>query len=278
MDEFSTITIDNKNLLDDLLGLSSGNDHIGSINNVNPLLLANQDDETVEYFFSKRNTNQNNTLLKNIQTGEANSNNFSQVPVNRFYLESPTFTKAEDDIYRFVFKNENSVITNIFENFFFFRYVHSRLSNPELATNRENNPNNHHPTKVNNPINDPLNDSIEGDMSSNRNNEKNILMDPSKRSGDNVTSFSSKPSVASNNQVPAPPPIQQRIGSNRLLSDLAVASLPPASNLIRRDPLIYSNHGNPALMGNLFIHFLTFLNLKLYKILAKKLCPDLSKF
>lgn len=128
------------------------------------------------------------------------------------------------------------------------------MSNPELATNRENNPSNHHPTKVNNPINDPLNDSIEGDMSSNRNNDKNSMMDPSKRSGDNVTSFSSKPSVASNNQVP--PPIQQRIGSNRLLSDLAVASLPPASNLIRRDPLIYSNHGNPALMGKLLIHFL----------------------
>lgn len=118
MDEFSTITIDNKNLLDDLLGLSSGNDHIGSINNVNPLLLANQDDETVEYFFSKRNLNQNNTLLKNIQTGEANSNNFSQVPVNRFYLESPTFTKAEDDIYRFVFKIENSVWT-FFSRIFF---------------------------------------------------------------------------------------------------------------------------------------------------------------
>lgn len=118
MDEFSTITIDNKNLLDDLLGLSSGNDHIGSINNVNPLLLANQDDETVEYFFSKRNSNQNNTLLKNIQTGEANSNNFSQVPVNRFYLESPTFTKAEDDIYRFVFKVDNSVMTSLFKNIF----------------------------------------------------------------------------------------------------------------------------------------------------------------
>ena len=119
MDDYGSITIDNKNLLDDLLGLGGAGDIVGAGENddgglsSNPLLNTNDDDG--EYFFSKRRNSLNNQVNSkfgskfnlNSTTGTTNTNaggsNYLQsaaVPVNRFYLESPTFTKAEDDIYR----------------------------------------------------------------------------------------------------------------------------------------------------------------------------------
>lgn len=82
MDDFGSITIDNKNLLDDLLGLGANHTDLDD----------NLGDN--EYFFNKRNNLGNHQPLPN------KYNHQTSVPVNRFYLESPTFTKAEDDIYR----------------------------------------------------------------------------------------------------------------------------------------------------------------------------------
>lgn len=125
MDDYGSITIDNKNLLDDLLGLGGAGDIVGAGDNdvdglggltsTNPLLNTNDDDAATEYFFSKRRNslnqvnnskfgskfNLNSAATNGGTTGGAGSNYLQPVQVNRFYLESPTFTKAEDDIYRF---------------------------------------------------------------------------------------------------------------------------------------------------------------------------------
>lgn len=162
-----------------------------------------------------------------------------------------------------------------------YRYVHSRLSNVDLSTNRENqagvtttNGTGPSTTTALNMNNDDLHDSLSNDD------------EPSDKAGgvtaafkQSTTSSSSKP-ISASHQVPPPPPppppIQHRIGSNRLLSDLAVASLPPASNIIRRDPLIYSNHGNQSRLGEMMripffsslllftLHFHRFLSIHIF--------------
>ena len=118
MDDYgSSITIDNKNLLDDLLGLGGAGDIVGANDNgvgglasTNPLLNANDDD--TEYFFPKRRNSLNqmnsnfgsrfnlNSGAANTTAGAGGASYLQPFQMNRFYLESPTFTKAEDDIYR----------------------------------------------------------------------------------------------------------------------------------------------------------------------------------
>ena len=72
MDDYGLITIDNRNLLDDLLGLSEQDE--------NPTQLNRQ-----QFDYTR-----------------------SKIPANKYpearkvYLESPTFTKKEDDIYRLI--------------------------------------------------------------------------------------------------------------------------------------------------------------------------------
>lgn len=104
MDDLGSITIDNKNLLDDFLGLNTDNVSLKRLNSKNQF----GDNQELEYFFSNRENNldqanraENKTSIhRNLDS----AGSYSQVPVNRFYLESPTFTKAEDDIYRYVYK------------------------------------------------------------------------------------------------------------------------------------------------------------------------------
>lgn len=86
MEEYGSITIDNKNLLDDLLGLES-----------------NDNQELTLY-----QPHQQNFLLPN----QNNQSNYFPVQGRKILLESPTFSKKEDDIYR---------------------YVHSRISNVDAS-------------------------------------------------------------------------------------------------------------------------------------------------
>lgn len=86
MEEYGSITIDNKNLLEDLLGLES-----------------NDNQELALY-----QPNQSNFLLSN----QNNQSNYMPVQGRKIFLESPTFSKKEDDIYR---------------------YVHSRISNVDAS-------------------------------------------------------------------------------------------------------------------------------------------------
>ena len=73
MDEFGSITIDNKNLLDDLLGLGE------------------QDDQPSDLFYSNHY--------------KPNYTDISNVQGRKVFLESPTFTRGEDDIYRYTVCN-----------------------------------------------------------------------------------------------------------------------------------------------------------------------------
>lgn len=84
MDDYGLITIDNRNLLDDLLGLSEQDD--------NPSQLNNQ-----AYDYSRSRLPNTTT---NINTTNSNNNNLLYQDSRKVYLESPTFTKREDDIYR----------------------------------------------------------------------------------------------------------------------------------------------------------------------------------
>lgn len=88
MDDYGSITIDNKNLLNDLLGLES---------NDNQELTLYQPNQTQYVAF-----NQNN------------QSNSMPTQGRKIFLESPTFSKREDDIYR---------------------YVHSRISNVDTSLN-----------------------------------------------------------------------------------------------------------------------------------------------
>ena len=79
MDEYGSITIDNKNLLEDLLGLETEYD----------------------------NPNARLQLYRQNQQNQQNQYESSYLPKppppvqgRKFFLESPTFAKGEDDIYR----------------------------------------------------------------------------------------------------------------------------------------------------------------------------------
>ena len=74
MTHYGSITIDNKNLLDDLLGLE------GEYGDVTPVPQQKQQ-------FS-RPVNKNTQAIND------------QIQGRKQFLESPTFTKGEDDIYR----------------------------------------------------------------------------------------------------------------------------------------------------------------------------------
>jgi hypothetical protein len=82
MDEFGEITIDNKNLLNDLLELDGQHDFDDQYD----LLYSNPN--------NNYNVNQNQFLSK--QTDPLGSMSQGR----KFYVESPTFAKGEDDIYR----------------------------------------------------------------------------------------------------------------------------------------------------------------------------------
>lgn len=84
MADYGAITIDNKNLLNDLLGLE-GNE--------------NQD---LPIYKPRQQTNYNNT-----------NNNYLPVEGRKILLESPTFTKKEDDIYRYVHSRISSIDTSL---------------------------------------------------------------------------------------------------------------------------------------------------------------------
>lgn len=85
MDDYGSITIDNKNLLDDLLGLNGDDD---------PFNLESKNLGYMKPAPSKYDKKPSSSYL-----GQQ-----SQAPGRKFFLESPTFTKGEDDIYRLVFQ------------------------------------------------------------------------------------------------------------------------------------------------------------------------------
>ena len=83
MDDYGLITIDNKNLLNDLLELDGKQDFDDQYD----LLYSNntQNNDNQNQFMRKQST----YLAPQLQQGR------------KFYVESPTFAKGEDDIYRF---------------------------------------------------------------------------------------------------------------------------------------------------------------------------------
>ena len=86
MDEFGSITIDNPNLLQDLLGLSGG--------------AADPSQSNQKHYDETDNFSQS----------QLKYNNFSQFGARqKVYLESPTFTKGEDDIYRCAYDLETNI-------------------------------------------------------------------------------------------------------------------------------------------------------------------------
>jgi hypothetical protein len=110
MDEFGLITIDNKNLLNDLLELDGKNDF----------------DDQYDLLYSNNNNNINNqnkylpnkfqsnyippSQPKSQQLNIQQQQQQQQQQGRKFYLESPTFAKGEDDIYRYLFHFIVSVI------------------------------------------------------------------------------------------------------------------------------------------------------------------------
>ena len=102
MDDYGLITIDNRNLLDDLLGLSELDENPSQLNRTQfdysrPKLMTH---------ISNLNGNNNNT-----------TNNAKLLDSSRkVYLESPTFTRKEDDIYRYVHSRLSSVDQTIGSN------------------------------------------------------------------------------------------------------------------------------------------------------------------
>jgi hypothetical protein len=105
MDDFGLITIDNKNLLNDLLELDGKHDF----------------DDQYDLLYSNNNTNNNNNQSQYLPINKFQSNYIQPSSQNKsqqfhlqqqqqqqqqgkkFYLESPTFAKGEDDIYRYIF-------------------------------------------------------------------------------------------------------------------------------------------------------------------------------
>ncbi|CAF1020340.1 unnamed protein product [Brachionus calyciflorus] len=92
MTDYGSIAIDNKNLLNDLLGLeiNESNQELQPRPLINPYILQNQADP---------------------------QSNYMPIKSRKILLESPTFSKKEDDIYR---------------------YVHSRISNADISLNNGN--------------------------------------------------------------------------------------------------------------------------------------------
>lgn len=166
MNDYGSITIDNKNLLDDLLGLNGNDDDPFGLENTKTYLkpVSSSNAAPASSYLSEKKPASSTYLGVG-----------PPVKGRKFFLESPTFTKGEDDIYR---------------------YVHSRISSVDPPTERQKNSLN-------------LSDSLDH------------------RHHDNLKSLNEKRTLNQSNFLRTQiPPTEMRISSNRLLSDLAVASLP----------------------------------------------------
>ncbi len=109
MDDFGLITIDNKNLLNDLLELDGKHDFddqydlLYSNNNNNITSNNNQS----QYLPNKFQSNyiQPVSQPKSLAQQSLQQQQQQQNQGRKFYLESPTFAKGEDDIYRYFYIN-----------------------------------------------------------------------------------------------------------------------------------------------------------------------------
>ncbi len=107
MDDFGSITIDNRNLLDDLLGLGDepGGQYRTPYTNINysnktynsQLNYSSQQQQPQPSF----QLQQHQQLIANNPYADNQNQNNSKIG-QKVYLESPTFEKEEDEIYRFV--------------------------------------------------------------------------------------------------------------------------------------------------------------------------------
>jgi hypothetical protein len=126
MNDYGSITIDNRNLLDDLLGLAG--EHQNELNDIyhqqqqyelldnqlnnnynqQPFHLQQQPFQlNVKQQNFQLNQQQPIALPRNNNNNQTNNNNFNlQGGLQKVYLESPTFDKEEDDIYRLEIKIE----------------------------------------------------------------------------------------------------------------------------------------------------------------------------
>lgn len=115
MNEYGSITIDNRNLLDDLLGLGdeSGGQYRASYTNLNNNGYTNntnynnqfnyQQPQQAPFQLEQQPQQAPFQLQQQPQFRQISNPNFEQVSnAKKVYLESPTFLKEEDDMYRFV--------------------------------------------------------------------------------------------------------------------------------------------------------------------------------
>ncbi len=119
MDDFGSITIDNRNLLDDLLGLGDepGGQYRAPYSNINynnnnysSQLNYPSQQQLPQPSFQLHQQSQPSFQLQQQQTPKFSTNNpyaddqnSSNLKIGqKVYLESPTFEKEEDDMYRFV--------------------------------------------------------------------------------------------------------------------------------------------------------------------------------
>jgi hypothetical protein len=105
MDDYGLITIDNRNLLDDLLGLSEQDENPSQLNR-----------QQFDYSRPRQMNNYNNSHSSKLLDSS-----------RKVYLESPTFTKKEDDIYRYVHSRLSSVDQTLTNN------PHQNVTNDSLV-------------------------------------------------------------------------------------------------------------------------------------------------
>lgn len=113
-DEYGSITIDNKNLLNDLLGLEGYDNDDGTLS----ILQRQQMKQNGIPYQNDNSTNSNNNnhSKQSLRVPPYQSNYLPQQALARkFYLESPTFTKGEDDIYRFISIFIEKIVINVFK-------------------------------------------------------------------------------------------------------------------------------------------------------------------
>lgn len=88
MDDYGSITIDNKNLLDDLLGLNGDDDPF------------NLESTNLGYLRQPTTKFDKKPSSSYLGIGQQQQQQQQQIQGRKLFLESPTFAKGEDDIYR----------------------------------------------------------------------------------------------------------------------------------------------------------------------------------
>jgi hypothetical protein len=160
MNNYGSISVNNTSLLEDLVGLNDDNEFISYLQLQQQVALQRKLDEFKTKSFIDNNTIQgfpyNNNNNNNIKISNNNNDDNNKITSKgrQVLMESPTFAKFENDIYR---------------------YVHSRISIVDNMTDRpDNNTNLNKKEKLKDSLENSKDDDIDDDDDADEHEEHGI--------------------------------------------------------------------------------------------------------